>query len=49
MRVGAEQDREGQREVLAGELEQSFSYVTHCINLMQIALIFHQDIYLGMA
>ena len=27
-----------------GELEQLFSYVTHCINLIHIAINFHQDI-----
>ena len=34
----------GQSEVLAGEWEQLFSYVTHCINLIHIALNFEQDI-----
>ena len=36
--------RQGQGEVLAGEWEQLFSYVTYCINLIHIAFNFHQDI-----
>ena len=38
----AGQSRAGQG--LAGEWEQLFSYVTHCINLIHIALQFHEDI-----
>ena len=34
----------GQGEVLAREWEQLFSYVTHCINLIHIALRLHEDI-----
>ena len=34
----------GQAEVLAGEWEQLFTYVTHCIKLIHIALGFHEDI-----
>ena len=30
--------------VLAREWEQLFSYVTHCINVIHIALRFHEDI-----
>ena len=33
-----------QGEMLAGEWEQLCSYVTHCINLIHIALSFHEDI-----
>ena len=40
----AKQGRTGQGEVLAWEWEQLFSYVTHCINLIHIALSFHEDI-----
>ena len=36
--------RAGHGDVLAGEWKQLFSNVTHCINLIQIALNFHQDI-----
>ena len=36
--------RAGQAEVSAGEWEQLFSHVTHCINLIHIALRFHEDI-----
>ena len=35
------------KEVLERELEQLFSYVTHCINLIHIALQFHEDIPYG--
>ena len=34
----------GQGEVLARKWEQFFAYVTHCINLIHIALRFHADI-----
>ena len=33
----------GQEEVLARNLKQIFSYVTHCINLIHIALHFLED------
>ena len=33
-----------QGEGLAGEWEQLFSYVTHCINLIHIAINFHTNI-----
>ena len=36
--------RAGHGEVLAGEWKQLFSYVTHCINLKNIALRFNEDI-----
>ena len=36
--------RARQGEVLVGRVELLFSYVTHCINLIHIALYFHQDI-----
>ena len=32
-----------QEEVLTMEWEQLFSYVTHCINLIPIALRFYED------
>ena len=41
---GRGQDRIGQGEVLAGEWEQLFSYVTHCINLIHIDLRVHEVI-----
>ena len=34
-------------DVLAREWEQLFSCVTHCINLIHIALCFNEDIPLG--
>ena len=34
----------GQGEVLAGQEERLFSYVTHCSNLIHIDLNFHPDI-----
>ena len=34
----------GQGDVFAGAWEQLFSYLTHSINLIHIALNFHQDI-----
>ena len=34
----------GQGEVLAREREQLFSYMTHCINLIHIAVRFHEDV-----
>ena len=37
----------GQGEVLARVWEQLFSYVTHCINLIHIALRFPEDIPYG--
>ena len=40
--MGAGQGRA--RGQLAGQWEQLFSYVTHCINLVYIALHFHEDI-----
>ena len=41
---GGRKSRTGQGEMLAGEWEQLFSYVTHSINLIYINLNFHQDI-----
>ena len=41
---GGMQDRAGQGKVLAGKWEQLFAYLTHCINLIHIALSFHEDI-----
>ena len=41
---GGRQGLAGQGEVLAREWEQLFSYVTHCINPIHIALRFHEDI-----
>ena len=39
--------RAGQGEVMTGEWEPLFSYVTPFINLKHIALKFHQDIPMG--
>ena len=46
--LGEAQGRSRKGEVLAGEWEQLFSYVTHCINLINIALDFSSRYSIGL-